>query len=457
MWRIIEHICEPLLTFFGLNYYFPETSLIARLFIQESVCTSCRSILTNLGIETFSSEISFLAKILFYCGVSGFYYVFNILTWNNFPNIYLYYFILFISSPLVLEWILLQQASLLEKLEEFQRSVVSYTTSMALAKTLNHICIQNLHSNPKITARELNEVFYMQNYNYIWIFLKILLVTSIIKYLKQSNIFWGRLVNFLYNSGQLIKIPNTHQSVVVDANVRDPRKVLSVIVSKRKWHYFYDPSVLNLVIRVYQDQEGNLLQELWLQLQQQTLQFFSLMTLSSLIPLPILSFLFRIKQEYPINLVIPVLDLVLYFFFPDQIFWISMFTAYCSFFNVNMLMSLFYYMKNMIIPGIFSIIFHQNKYNLYLMYAIPTTYFLAQQPNKLCLLIPPLIAKYNFIYIWMIFFGMFSEYDLIHLASITSILYLVINAVDYRTTTQQKKTQNIDIIGSYWPEQNRSK
>src|SRR5690606_9944188 len=134
---------------------------------------------------------------------------------------------------------------------------------------------------------------------YIWTFLKILLITTLIKYIKKSGSAWGSVLQYLYDGGHLIEVPkNQNQSIIISPtrsknskydihqNIpHNPKKILSEIVMKRKWYYFYDPNVLNMIIKIYQEGESTFLQDVLQSLKTQTFRFFSLWTLSNILPL----------------------------------------------------------------------------------------------------------------------------------------------------------------------------
>jgi len=286
----------------------------------------------------------------------------------------------------------------------------------------------------------------MQNISYIWTFLKILLITTLIKYLEKSKYVYGRILQILYDRGNLIEVPEYRRSMIVDSQVQNPRETISKIIARRKWHYFYDPNVLNLIITIYQDQEGSLLQEIIARFRARVLQFFTLWTLHRFIPIPFLAFLFRLRDDYPRNLIIPGVDLGLVLLFPKRVALIAFFSEFCYYLNNGLSHHLIHQVKEYM-PRLITLLSHQNKYNLYLGLSGPVIYGM-NQLNPLTLGVLPLIAKYNFIYLYLLTFGYFSNYDPYHLMTLMSLLYLKINLTDYQNTPI--KNTNINLIKSYW-------
>ena len=443
---LIHYFFEPILVPIFLNNVFPDMSLVTRLFTQDSIYSSSRYLLWRLSFPTEPSKMSPYAKYLLYLVLTAFYYSLDILTWNNFPKEYLYYFITFVICPVVMDGFLDNQVWILETLEMSQKKILNYLTCVCLSSSLNHICVMSLGSNPKITARELDDVMAMQNLNYIWTFLKILLITTLIKYLERSKYVYGRILQILYDRGSLIEIPEYQRSMILNSQTADPRETVSKIVSRRKWHYFYDPNVLNMIIKIYQEQEGSVLQEVLARFRTRVLQFFTLWTLNRFIPIPFLALMFRLRDSYPMNLAIPALDTVLMIVMPNRMFWISLFSEFCTYLDNGLTRHGLLQIK-VRAPELLSLLTHQNKYNLYIGLSVPVVYWM-NRLNPWTLLALPVIARYNFIYLYMLAFGYWSQYNPYHLTMLAMLLYVKVNLLDFRNVPG--KNANVNVIQSYW-------
>lgn len=451
---VIHYFFEPVVVPVFLNSVFPSMSLVARLFTQDGIYNSSRYLLYRLSLPTEPSKISSHAKYLLYLVVAVAYYGLDVLTWFNFPKIYIYYLFTFITSPVILDGFLNHQYWILELLEKTQKKILNYLTSVCLANSLNHFCIQSLNSNPLISASELDDVMTMQNMSYIWTFLKILLITSLIKYLESSKYVYGRILQILYDRGNLIQIPQYQRSMILDSQVQNPKETLSKIVARRKWHYFYDPNVLNLVIKVYQQQQGSFLQEVFNRFQTRVLQFFTLWTLYNFIPIPFLALLFRLKDKYPRNLIIPLADTILLLLFPGYPLTIAFFSEFCTYLDNGVTR----HMINMIkikVPDIAYTLTYQNKYNMYLTVSVPVVHLMSRMGSPYILGFLPIIAKYNFIYLYMLVFGYWSNYDLGHLSILAGILYVITNMFNFHNVPG--RNVNMKVIGSYWSDPKATK
>ena len=347
-------------------------------------------------------------------------------------------------------------------LEKTQKKILNYLTSVCLANSLNHFCIRSLNSNPLISANELDDVMTMQNMSYIWTFLKILLITSLIKYLESSKYVYGKILQVLYDRGNLIQIPQYQRSMILDSQIQNPKETLSKIVARRKWHYFYDPSVLNLVIKVYQQQEGSFLQDVLARFRTRVLQFFTLWTLHGFIPIPFLAFLFRLKDQYPQNLIIPLVDAALLiacsmgrnYVPPNYPVLIAFFSEFCTYLDNGVTR----HMINMIrikVPDLVYMLTYQNKYNMYLLISVPVVNLMSQMENPYMMGFLPILAKYNFIYLYMLSFGYWSSYNFMHLSVLAGILYVVTNLFNFRHVPGQ--SVNMKVISSYWSDSDEKK
>lgn len=447
--NLLYYFVEPIVTPIVISYVFSEMSLIVRLFTQDSINSSIRYLSSRLLIpieEKETKTISTTAKYVIYIGLSGIYYMMDVLTWNNYPRQYVYYLITFMTSPVLMEIVLNNQIWILEKIEQMQKKVINYSACVCLSKSLNYICRNNLGSDPKISAYELQDVMGMQNLHYIWTFLKILLVTTLIKYVEGSKYIYGRILQMLYDRGSLIQVPQCHRSMILDSQINNPKDTLSKIIARRKWHYFYDPQVLNLIIQIYKDQKGSLLGEIIERLRMRILQFFGLWTLYRIIPIPFLAFMYRLKEPYPYNMLIPGIDVVLLMLFPSKIMYISFFSEFCEYLDNAVTHHMILRIKEYT-PYIVRVLFNKNKYNMYLLMSIPTMYYMNKM-NPYTIIVLPFVTKYNFIYIWMMTFGIFSQYDLYHMLILGIILFFMINV--YNINYMPEKNKTLNVIKSYW-------
>lgn len=447
---MIDYILEPVCLNILLYYYFPHLSLIIRLITQDSIYSSFRYLLTRMTIPIKLCDISSLPKYSYYLIISLIYYMFYVLTWGCFNMDYLYIFFTTISSPIILNYILDKNPGLLENLEIVQKNIRHYLASLCLSCTINFICRKCLDKDPKLSAFYLSTKIKTQNHQYVWIFCKIFIIHTLIQYFEQFNYLSVKLIKILHDTGNLIDIPVSHRSMIKPVQIINPKETLAWIIIKQKWHYFYDPTVLNLIIKVYQNGKGDLLQKFIDDFKTKTLQFLSLWSLHQFIPIPILAFIFRMKNHYPHNIIIPFIDIILLILIPKEIILISFISEFGDYIN-NPLTRHIYNKILGLFPEFTKLLFYKQKYTFYLIFSIPVIHLIHKLDNYHLLLLP-IISKYNFIYFWMLLFGLFSNYDLLHLTILALILYLMINIVSYKEILFNNF--NINIIDSYFTTDN---
>ena len=190
LFSIFDYIIEPIGLTLVLNHVFPQMGLLARLFAQDSIASSNRYLLNHLSVPVRQSEVSRFNKFTIFLGLAGLNYLGDVLTWFQYPQLFVYYICLLASCPIILEEILKSNVWLAERLAQFQKKTLNYSACLCLSKSINYICKHNLNCDPKITTTELDEVLGIQNLHYIWTFLKIILITTIIKYLEN---YWIKL------------------------------------------------------------------------------------------------------------------------------------------------------------------------------------------------------------------------------------------------------------------------
>lgn len=455
------YLVEPVIVQIFLFYYLPEISLVVRLMTQDSLFFSFRYLLFRLSFPFEPSSASKLAKYLVFSILLFGYYFLSFITWSNYPNWVVYHLVCLLTCPVVLENFLRNQVWILEILEESQKKLVNSLSAVCLAKVINLVCKGSLGNDPKISAGEMSEIVTSQNIGFIWTFLKIFLVSSLIKYLEGSggNYYYGRILRTLYDRGSLISVPDYQQSMIIPADIQDPKKakeVLARIIMVRKWHYFYDPQVLNLMIVVYQNQQGNMLEEIMTKIQSRLFQGLVLWSLADLIPLPFLALLFRLREEYPKNIVIPALDGFAVVLFGQQWIWlIAMVSEFSYFLDLKMLEAFWLKFRKEWLPDLLMVLFHQNKYNWYLFFGYFAILGLKHFGHWSGLLVLPIVTKYNFIYIWLVSLGYFSGFHFLHLFFLTWLMYFIINIVDI--PNMPTRNERIELVKSYWADRTKLK
>jgi len=468
-WIDLTHLFYDLLLeplgVMGMIYSYAPIRMILpmQLFTQDSLSNSLRYVIRHLGIplpERETQKVGGIAKYSFFISISLIYYFLHILTWMNLPSQLLYYLISFISSPGLVELLLRQFPFALDTLEFYRKRLINYMGCLVLSKIINFICFKNLGQDPHITEEELGRSITAQNKVYFWSFIKIFLLTSLIKYLEKNGYYYSLIIKILHNWGTLIEVPKYHRSMILDSQTLHPRNTISSIIKRRKWSYFYDPTVLNMLIRIYNEKNGNFLEEFIFHFNRSFLQFLTMWTLAFYIPIPLMSLLFRIPHFNFLKwniLFIPSIITILWWYYHRNIIYLSLLSEFGGYLDNPAIRHILRVIWEIYLPKGWTILCHYHKYNFYLLASLPIVYVTGSQSNWIYLCILPFVAKYNFIYIWLGILGFFSNYDPYHLATLNIILYLIVNLADYKNISKSftlngiHKINEVEIISSYWP------
>ena len=457
-------VFEPCLIMSLIRFYSPLTVILPfQLFTQDSLSNSIRYLSQHLGIYyTFRDpNIGELPRYSFYIMVGTIYYLLHILLWFEIPYPYVFYAFSYISNPGIVELILNQCPRLLDTMEIYRKRVLNYLGCMVLSKIINFICVKNLNTDPQITGEELSEQLTVQNRVYFWSFVKIFFLNSLIKYLERNAYYYSRLIKKLYDWGTLIEVPKHHKSMILDSQTLHPRDTLASIIKRRKWYYFYDPTVLNLIIRIYNEKNGNFLEEFFYHFKVSLIQFVTMWTLSTFIPIPVLCILFRVPEFYQglkkgkyfsfNTMVMPITTTLLWFRWSNHVINLSFFSEFVRYIDNPATKHLLKVGYDDYLPKMKYMVTHHKKYNFYFLASLPIVYVMGQHDWRY-LTVLPLIAKYNFIYIWLIIFGLFSGFDSLHLLILNLMMYLMVNIYEYVKGEKEMKKQELkmDIIQSYW-------
>jgi hypothetical protein len=443
--KVVDYFVEPIAINVLLWYYFPDLSFIWRVVTIDSTCFSVRYLLNWYNIENKSVTGSTIAlpKWTYYGVIVSLYYMSYILTWGHVNMEYMYYSLSLLCVPEVMKALMSYNEDVLECLENYERRMTNYVTSVALAKSINYICIKNLGTDPKLDGKELEGIMSMQNMTYVWTFLKIVLVTTLIKYFKSTNYMWGKVLKTLYDNGNLIEVPKYHRSMVLDTVTMTPKEVIGRVVLKRKWHYLYDPIVLNMILKIYREGEGSMITDLMIMFRRSMGRFVTIWTLADIVPIPITSFMFRLKQKYPYNIVVPIIDVFLVIFYDKNVIMIALFNVIMDYVDTKMLIE-------MIVLGIRKLqllVCHNNRYTAHMIMGGISVMIMSRYGYTVLLL--PLIGKYNFIYAWYLPLGYFSEYSVLHMITLMMIMYIGVNLIEYEKGMEPPKI-DYDLVTSYY-------
>jgi len=195
---------------------------------------------------------------------------------------------------------------IVEWFHQKQKHIIQIVLCYSLSRIINSMTKINLQTDPKISYTELmNDIQLTKNSEPLWKFVKIFLVNTLIKILGNQDSYKMRMLKYFYQRGHVIEIPLNQGSILPTDRELNPKEILKLVVFHRRWHYLYDPRVLNGLIELYQSNHtpyfmANCL-EILADLRYRSLKFGTIWTICSVLNVywifPLISILSEIHWE----------------------------------------------------------------------------------------------------------------------------------------------------------------
>jgi hypothetical protein len=411
-------------------------------------------------------KIDILNRYIFYIFLEIIYLIFCGFLWN-YPIKIIYYFLLTMICPIILNYLYLKYFDFMIKLIEnekkkFIKIIICKQFAIAI-NIISEICIE---LNPKMKYYEL--VFMFEDYektknNFINL-LKRFLMISFIHYTKKSNYkIYGKLLAYFYNirTGELIE----------SIDLETAKKKFRNVIINRKWERLLNTDILQSIIYIYSLQENNDINYIELcvtKFNYMLIKMFTIWTLGEFFKnsylIPILSIFFIlykksmkdiINKKLIYNYIFRIIALILGYFYKNY-FLISFICEFGYLIIFNKLMNgIFFYLYKKSKKFI-KIFIHFNEYNIYLISIILYIKILKILINYCYILIIPeyILLNYFFIIInindlykrisitILLIFGLISNYNDLHNLFMILIIYLIFNIKKYYNNN---KNVSIDI------------
>jgi len=478
------HFVVVLLLTYGIS---PETSretlwgFLWPLITAESLFIFIK-FLTSLSEEKTDAKspvtvLNQVDKYLFYLAVSISAWLLNFLTWS-YLTINIRITSLLLTCPDIQSnfFSIAEVQDAISFLHNKQQKLIRTAFCYVLSLVINSLARMNLNADPQISHSELLKQIDFNQTEYLWKFLQIFLVNTLVKIIGTRDSYKARIVKFFYQRGHLINIPTDGGSVLSTKSNEDPRQILRLVVYHRRWNYLYNPQVLNSLIELYQDNHDSYFQECFKEfmgnLGLRMLKFSTIWTLMSIfqqafrVPqtiwiFPIVSLLvesrqlvykelgyFQMTMQYRIHLLGKIIGCLSYMsgssgsdITRSGFLGTAFFCEFISILDnqpMRLILRALYNRRQQIVWCIS----HQNRFNpailsasMYLAccawcpYKIPMTIINGVIGHRIWNYLYP-----NSLFVWqyLITFGWFSGYDLRHLTGLSLLLYLGVNLSDYR-------------------------
>lgn len=414
------------------------------------------NLVVNMKIK-FTSTL--FQRYIYYIFLQLIIFAIDILLWSNFRTA-LYYISMIITYPYVIEYVLrdVYFKSIITKINDTINKVLKHMTISIYCYFFNTISHSIINKNPNIQIHELNNLYEKKSYTHFIDFVKILSISSLIQYLESAGSFYTRLVKILYKYGALIEIKDEYNTVLDPyENIKDPKTKITKIIDNRKWDLFYNPKILQMIVKLYTDSKDVIFAE---KLNQKinylsiiTGKIFAFYSISTLLQSPYIS--------------IGISSILIYLQNPSK----YIYKYYPKFIAVFLWMLSYDIVTVTIICEVSEILY--NKVTYYIirnMYRIVDEYkftLINNNNHNLSIISNCVIVKiiyelypysYPYLFAAMLYthenkilfsylcgFGIFSNYDTIHLLLISAMSYLY----NIMCSDEQYITGKIKIINSY--------
>jgi len=343
-----------------------------KLFILDDL--SLEDLLTNLNkiykIKPFNRYIYYLTLEFIYT------YICYLLWCESFK--YLYYFLVLITCPYILNKIyekyLLEMVKYIDyEKNKFLRMILCKQFAIII-NTFSNIYI---NKNPNISFTELLYIIddYDNMVNNFTTFLKNFFIISVIHYTrKKSNIVYSKLITYFYT----YKTGNVFESI----DYSTAKKKFSDVIINKKWDKLLDDDILHSIIYIYSLQENSNFDigVYIVKFNYMVIKMFTIWTIGSFfnntIIIPFLSLFFTIYKK-PFNTIFNLTHLYKYLFkisalilglFVKDYFLISLICEFGYILIVNKIVGTIVQYMNEKFIKIYNVLTNYNKYNLFIIF-----------------------------------------------------------------------------------------
>ena len=415
-----------------------------KLFILDDL--SLEDLLTNLNkiykIKPFNRYIYYLTLEFIYT------YICYLLWCESFK--YLYYFLVLITCPYILNKIyekyLLEMVKYIDyEKNKFLRMILCKQFAIII-NTFSNIYI---NKNPNISFTELLYIIddYDNMVNNFTTFLKNFFIISVIHYTrKKSNIVYSKLITYFYT----YKTGNVFESI----DYSTAKKKFSDVIINKKWDKLLDDDILHSIIYIYSLQENSNFDigVYIVKFNYMVIKMFTIWTIGSFfnntIIIPFLSLFFTIYKK-PFNTIFNLTHLYKYLFkisalilglFVKDYFLISLICEFGYILIVNKIVGTIVQYMNEKFIKIYNVLTNYNKYNLFIIFIFSYIKLLKIISQYYDLNIIHYAINYSIflifinnnnwkyiIYNSIVLLGYLSKYQEIHLLFIITSLYIFLN------------------------------
>ena len=427
-----------------------ETSLFLNLITHDSVISSIDFMINTIAQKKYKCiyNESIFDRYLYYTALTGIYFLTNVVFWGYATSL-IYICLLLFAIPLCSNYILSTHIwrSCTKSIITTLYRLCYFLFYHILSYIINTICRTTLHQNPQISPKEIKHLVSIGNLSYLIEFVKIVLLTSLMIYIEYISPIYRYLGKLLYQYICQFKLAATSDPYPY---IKHPKEKLLSIINSRQWHLFANPNVLLLLLTLYQNNNKSVFKR-ELKITMNTLKWatFNFSTIYSLVSIfnqyyqkyylipfaiPLISFILLFSRNYRpsfFSILVRLLTLV-YIYFTPNILAATILSEFLDLLHNKLTLWIISKIYTWLIHNYYKII-AINTYNYHLLvsmccYALfahllpPATYFFIP--------LTALFSRYPYISLYFSIFGLFSNFNPLHLICLATVFYLSLNIIN---------------------------
>lgn len=199
-------------------------------------------------------ETSFIDRYLYILFIWGSEWLIEIATYSLLPDI-LKIFIALLTLPEI-EFYLINRKEVqvvFDIIREFANKISHKTLCQVCATVINWICRHALQLNPEISRKEIAAILKDSSYKNLTLFIKIVILTHILKTIEEKISFARPFLKLLYNRGSFLPLPSSWKYEDTLMDIENRKDKIRIIINQRQFKQFFNPETLHILEQLFWD------------------------------------------------------------------------------------------------------------------------------------------------------------------------------------------------------------
>jgi hypothetical protein len=303
------------------------------------------------------------------------------------------------------------------------------------------VCLNTLNYNPCLNRKEIAVLLKKNHKDNILQFIKSFILLTIINTLSDGNTFTLNIVKKIYNKKAVYKYKDPFPTIKTDID-----KIKTILV-KRQWQQFFNPYIIHLMTNLYTNND-KVVHKLSKSLRDYELAFAKMFTILTFckfmllydvepyvifVSMGIVSLLLAFGDKNRHQFTITVGGLLIGYYMDNY----TLGAFLCEYTHLCFLRLIIWGYKSVEKWAIYNqhVLTHYNLLNYYLLTHLLLSFI---DPTMIYVVFLICNAKYPLLTGYVLFFGYFSNYNILHLCYLSLVCYVVLNLVHYKSAPKPK-------------------